>query len=194
MQTRLPGIDLPGELLEAVLDCALPLVRRLRAEEFRHELFQILQSSCIVVLKTFAHFSQIFPHTFHEARDTGVSFTFYCGYNENRAYLLTMIAPLESRTATKMQCKYTKRGRLEPLLVKRHFRSPVQPGSVVQCPGWSRSFRILGHSSKLVVRSRVRTCAVHSHLARGCHSHDFPSLVSDSSIRPPYLPSLLTHA
>lgn len=57
MQTRFPGIDLPGELLEAALDRALPLVRRLRAEELRHELFQILQRGRIVVLETFANLS-----------------------------------------------------------------------------------------------------------------------------------------
>lgn len=51
MQTRFPGVDLPGELLEAALDRAFPLVRRLRAEELRHELFQILQRGRIVVLE-----------------------------------------------------------------------------------------------------------------------------------------------
>lgn len=86
-----------------------------------------------------------------------------------------MVAPLgDDRTAIKMQCKYAKRGRLEPSLVKRHFRSSVQPGPVVRRPV-SRMVQDspgssgCGLSSRLVVRSRVRTCALRSHFARGCH-------------------------
>lgn len=51
MQTRLPGVNLCSKFLKTTFDRALTFVGCLRREKFRHQLLQILESSCIVVLK-----------------------------------------------------------------------------------------------------------------------------------------------
>lgn len=59
MQTRFPGVNLRGKFLKTTFDRTFSLVGRFRREKFRHQLFQILQSSYIVVLK---HFSLYFRY------------------------------------------------------------------------------------------------------------------------------------